>query len=102
MGTGNYGREDPHRGGGSALFLIFLALILLLRFGESERLVTFRRQLSETVSERVGGIDYERALEALGRSFSGLDDEESAVSVFGREILGFSAPGETDSIGAEE
>lgn len=84
-----YGRGEP-KGGGAALFLLFLALILLLRFGESERLVVFRQQLHEAVFERVGGIDYEKALETLGRSFSGLDDEDGAVSVFGREILGFS------------
>lgn len=90
MGAGNYGREESRRGGGAALFLIFLALIMLLRYGESERLVAFRQQIHETIAERMDGIQYEKALETLGRSFSGLDDEDGAVSVFGREILGFS------------
>ncbi len=71
------------------LFLLFVAVLLVLRFGGSERLVAFRESAQAFLQETVGGIDYEEALETLGRSVTDLRDEDSAVSVFGRALLGF-------------
>lgn len=85
-----YGKRQQRRGGGGWLFLLLLAVLMILRFGGSQRLVDFRESAQSFFQERIGGIDYEEALETLGRSFSDLRNEDSAVSVFGREVLGLS------------
>ena len=60
-----------------------LALVLLISYGGSEPIVALRERIVAAWEE----LNYEEALETLGRSFSG--GEESAVATFGQQILGF-------------
>lgn len=71
------------------LFLLFVVVLLVLRFGGSERLVSFRESAQTFFRETMEKIDYQEALETLGRSVVELRDEDSPVSVFGRTLLGF-------------
>ena len=83
-----YGREyawHSGRGGGGWTLILIVGLALLIAYGGSEPIVELREQII-TVWET---LDYEEALETLGRSFSGESGEENAVAVFGQEILGF-------------
>lgn len=82
-----YGREYAWRssGGGGWLVIFVLAAALLIAYGGSEPIVELRERIITVWEE----LDYEEALETLGRSFSGEAGEENAVAVFGQEILGF-------------
>ena len=74
-----YGREyawRSDRGGRGWVLVLLVGLVLLIAYGGSEPIVELREELN-----------YEEALETLGRSFSGR--EESAVATFGQQILGF-------------
>lgn len=63
--------------------MVVLALVLLISYGGSEPIVEIREQILSAWET----LDYEEALETLGRSFSG--GEDSAAAVFGQQILGF-------------
>ena len=80
-----YGREYAWRptGGRGWLLVLALALVLLIAYGGSEPIVELREHILESWSE----LDYEQALETLGRSFTGEAGE--AAAVFGQQILGF-------------
>lgn len=81
-----YGREyawHSGRGGGGWALILILGLALLIAYGGSEPIVELREELLAVWAQ----LDYEEALETLGRSFSGEDG--SAVAVFGQQILGF-------------
>lgn len=82
-----YGREYAwHSSGrGGWLLVLALALALLITHGQSEPIAELREQILcawET-------LNYEEALETLGRSFSMEEDKKNAIAVFGQEILGF-------------
>ena len=80
-----YGREYAWRptGGRGWLLVAVLALVLLISYGGSEPIV----ELRERIVNAWEALDYEEALETLGRSFSGEVGETAAV--FGQQILGF-------------
>ena len=80
-----YGREYAQRpsGGRGWVLTVILALVLLISYGGSEPIVALREHIVAAWEE----LNYEEALETLGRSFSGR--EESAVATFGQQILGF-------------
>lgn len=80
-----YGREYAQRpsGGRGWVLTVILALVLLISYGGSEPIVALR----ERIVSAWEGLNYEEALETLGRSFSG--GEDSAAAVFGQQILGF-------------
>ena len=69
------------------MIILVLALVLLISCGSSAPMVELREHIL-AVWDR---LDYEEALETLGRSVSG--GENNAVAVFGQQILGF---GETE------
>ena len=84
-----YGREYARRpsGRGGWVLTVVLALVLLISYGGSEPIVEVRQRILSAWET----LDYEAALETLGRSFSGGGD--NAAAVFGQQILGF---GETE------
>ena len=63
--------------------MLLVGLVLLIAYGGSEPIVELRDELLAVWSQ----LDYEEALETLGRSFTG--EYGSAVAVFGQQILGF-------------
>ncbi len=63
--------------------MLLVGLVLLIAYGGSEPIVELREELLAVWEQ----LDYEEALEALGRNFTGEDG--SAVAVFGQQILGF-------------
>ena len=65
------------------MLVLAVALVLLISYGGSEPIVELRERILDAWEE----LDYEDALETLGRSFSGEVGETAAV--FGRQILGF-------------
>ncbi|MBQ4578705.1 MAG: hypothetical protein IJA84_06540 [Clostridia bacterium] len=65
------------------MLVLALVLVLLISYGDSEPIVELRERIVSAWEE----LDYEEALETLGRSFSGETGE--AAAVFGRQILGF-------------
>ncbi len=81
-----YGREYARRpsAGGGWVVILLAGLALLLRFGGSQPIVELREKAAEVWRQ----WDYSEALETLGRSFSG-EEEDSAAAVFSRQILGF-------------
>lgn len=86
MNGNTYGsRRTKQSSGGAILFFLFLGAALLVRYGESERLVQFR----QTVGAYIETMDYEEAIETIGRGFREATAEDGAIAVFGREILGF-------------
>lgn len=80
-----YGREYAWRptGGRGWLLVAAFALVLLISCGGSDPVTELRERIVSAWEE----LDYEAALETLGRSFSG-EVGETAV-VFGQQILGF-------------
>ena len=67
--------------------VLILVLALLITHGKSEPIVELREQILSVWEE----LNYEEALETLGRSFSMEEDKKNAIAVFGQEILGFTA-----------
>ena len=67
--------------------VLVLVLALLITHGKSEPIVELREQILSVWEE----LNYEEALETLGRSFSMEEDKKNAIAVFGQEILGFTA-----------
>ena len=65
--------------------ILVLALALLIAYGNSEPIVELREHILSVWTE----LNYEDALETLGRSFSLESDKKNAIAVFGQEILGF-------------
>ena len=82
-----YGREYAWHSGGRVGWLIVLlvGLALLIAYGGSEPIVELREQILSAWEE----MDYEDALETLGRSFSGVEADKDTVAVFSQQILGF-------------
>ena len=82
-----YGREYAWRSGGHGGWLVVLlvGLALLIAYGGSEPIVELREQILSAWEE----MDYEDALETLGRSFSGVEADKDTVAVFSQQILGF-------------
>jgi hypothetical protein len=81
-----YGREyawRSDRGGRGWALVLLVGLVLLIAYGGSEPIVELREELLAVWAQ----LDYEAALETLGRSFTG--EGGSAVAVFGQQILGF-------------
>jgi len=72
-------------GRGGWLLLLVLGLALLIAYGGSEPIVELREQILAVWEQ----LDYEEALETLGRSFSGVEADKDTVAVFGQQILGF-------------
>lgn len=67
--------------------VLVLVLALLITHGKSEPIAELREQILSVWEE----LNYEEALETLGRSFSMEEDKKNAIAVFGQEILGFTA-----------
>ena len=84
-----YGREYAwhSNGRGGWLLVLVLVLALLITHGKSEPIAELREQILSVWEE----LNYEEALETLGRSFSMEEDKKNAIAVFGQEILGFTA-----------
>ena len=82
-----YGREYAwrSRGRGGWLLVLLMGLVLLITYGGSEPIVELREQILSVWEQ----LDYEEALETLGRSFSGVEAEKDTVAVFSQQILGF-------------
>ena len=82
-----YGREYTwHSGGrGGWLIVLLVGLALLIAYGGSEPIVELREQILSAWEQ----LDYEDALETLGRSFSGVEADKDTVAVFSQQILGF-------------
>ena len=82
-----YGREYGwHSGGhGGWLVVLLVGLALLIAYGGSEPIVELREQILSAWEQ----LDYEDALETLGRSFSGVEADKDTVAVFSQQILGF-------------
>ena len=82
-----YGREYAWHSGGRRGWLIVLlvGLALLIAYGGSEPIVELREQILSAWEQ----LDYEDALETLGRSFSGVEADKDTVAVFSQQILGF-------------
>ncbi len=82
-----YGREYVwHSGGrGGWLVVLLVGLALLIAYGGSEPIVELREQILSAWEQ----LDYEDALETLGRSFSGVEADKDTVAVFSQQILGF-------------
>lgn len=82
-----YGREYAwHSGGhGGWLIVLLVGLALLIAYGGSEPIVELREQILSAWEQ----LDYEDALETLGRSFSGVEADKDTVAVFSQQILGF-------------
>ena len=82
-----YGREYAWHSGGHGCWLVVLlvGLALLIAYGGSEPIVELREQILSAWEE----MDYEDALETLGRSFSGVEADKDTVAVFSQQILGF-------------
>lgn len=87
----SHGRGGGRRGGGALLFFLAAGAALLLRYGESDRLVRFREEVQVWAETRFPVGDYAQAVETLGRSIVSLRGEDSAVGVFARDILGIEA-----------
>ena len=84
----SHGRGGGRRGGGALLFFLAAGAALLLRYGESDRLVRFREEVQVWAETRFPAGDYAQAVETLGRSIVSLRGEDSAVGVVARDILG--------------
>ena len=84
-----YGREYAWRssGKGGWILILVLGFALLIAYGNSEPIVELREQILSVWEQ----LNYEEALETLGRSFSMDEDKKNAVAVFGQEILGFTS-----------
>ena len=67
--------------------VLVLVFALLITHGKSEPIVELREQILSVWET----LNYEEALETLGRSFSMEEDKKNAIAVFGQEILGFTA-----------
>lgn len=67
------------------MLILVLGFALLIAYGNSEPIVELREQILSVWEQ----LNYEEALETLGRSFSMDEDKKNAVAVFGQEILGF-------------
>lgn len=82
-----YGREYAwHSSGrGGWLLVLVIGLALMIAYGGSEPIVELREQILSVWEQ----LDYEEALETLGRSFSGVEAEKDTVAVFSQQILGF-------------
>ena len=82
-----YGREYAwHSGGrGGWNLVLMVGLALLIAYGGSEPIVELREQILSVWEQ----LDYEEALETLGRSFSGVEADKDTVAVFSQQILGF-------------
>ena len=82
-----YGREYAWHSGGRSGWLVVLlvGLALLIAYGGSEPIVELREQILSAWEQ----LDYEDALETLGRSFSGVEADKDTVAVFSQQILGF-------------
>ena len=82
-----YGREYAWHSGGRRGWLVVLlvGLALLIAYGGSEPIVELREQILSAWEQ----LDYEDALETLGRSFSGVEADKDTVAVFSQQILGF-------------
>ena len=83
-----YGRAYAWRSNGGRsgwLLMVVLAIALLIAYGGSEPIVALRQEIISAWQQ----LDYEEALETLGRSFSGLEADRDTVAVFGQQILGF-------------
>lgn len=65
--------------------MFLVALALLIGYGQSDSIVELRESIQDVWQQ----LNYEEALETLGRSFSGENGEPGAVAVFGQKILGF-------------
>lgn len=85
---GSYGRGGGKRGGGALLFFLAAGAALVLRYGESDRLVQFRQEAQVWAETHLSGENYAQAVETLGRSILSLRGEDSTVGVFARDILG--------------
>ena len=83
-----YGREyawRSDRGGRGWALVLLVGLVLLIAYGGSEPIVELREQILSAWEQ----LDYEDALETLGRSFSGVEADKDTVAVFSQQILGF-------------
>ena len=82
-----YGREYAWHSGshGGWLVVLLVGLALLIAYGGSEPIVELREQILSAWEQ----LDYEDALETLGRSFSGVEADKDTVAVFSQQILGF-------------
>ena len=82
-----YGREYAWDSGGCGgwILVLMVGLALLIAYGGSEPIVELREQILSAWEQ----LDYEEALETLGRSFSGVEADKDTVAVFSQQILGF-------------
>ena len=87
----SHGRGGGRRGGGALLFFLAAGAALLLRYGESDRLVRFREEVQVWAETHFPAGNYAQAVETLGRSIVSHRGEDSAVGVFARDILGIEA-----------
>ena len=67
------------------IFILVIAFSLAMRFASTGPLYKVREKITEVLSY---SVDFEEAAETLGRAFTGENEDESAVLVFGRMILG--------------
>ena len=68
----SHGRGGGRRGGGALLFFLAAGAALLLRYGESDRLVRFREEVQVWAETRFPAGNYAQAVETLGRSIVSL------------------------------
>lgn len=93
-------KESGHGAGKALLFLLVLCGALLLRFGQGEPLRRARETMQTVAGQQLEALDYETAIETMGRGFARMIQPEGILAEAGRLLLGLksggNAPAEND------